>query len=147
MRDGRESTGTKPKPTIQSKYMAITFKAGKPASSEFHVEAGDYKLRVVEASEDTSKAGNDMIKLKLRVVRDNGSDGPALFDDLVFSEAAFWKVDTFLKSAGKHPGEGAEVALDPDDMIGWECMATLAVETYDGKKSNKVTAYLFDDEF
>lgn len=131
----------------QSKYMAITFKAGKPASSEFHVEAGDYRLRVVEASEDTSRAGNDMIKLKLRVVRDNGSDGPGLFDYLVFSESAFWKVDTFLKSCGKHPGEGEEIALDPDDMIGWECMATLSVETYDGKKSNKVAAYLFDEGF
>jgi hypothetical protein len=127
--------------------MAIQYKAGKPENTEFHVEPGDYHLRVVAAREDTSKAGNDMIEVKLKVIHEDGSDGPDLLDYLVFNQASFWKVDQFLKSCERHPGEGEHVELDPDEMIGWECEATLKVETYEGKKSNKVSAYLWDDEF
>ena len=125
--------------------MALTYKAGKPEASSFIVPAGVYTLRVIEAEEDTSKGGNDMVKLKLRVVKDDGKDGPALFDYLVFTESSFWKIDAFLKSADKHPGEGEEVELDCDDMIGWEVRAKLTVDTYNGKQSNKVDAYLFED--
>lgn len=125
--------------------MAIQFKAGKPEASAFTVPEGDYKLRVIEASEDTSKAGNDMIKLKLRIIKADGSDGPAMFDYLVFSESSFWKVDHFLKSCNEHPGEGEEVAIDCNKIIGWTCEATLSLERYNGKDSNKVTAYLFDE--
>lgn len=88
-----------------------------------------------------------MLKLKLRVVREDGSDGPALFDYLVFSESSFWKIDTFLKSAGQHPGEGEEASIDCGACIGWEVRASLKVETFDGKKLNKVESYLFEDEF
>ena len=125
--------------------MSIQFKAGKPETSQFYVPPGDYRLRVLEATEDTSKTGNDMIKLKLRVVLPNGDDGPSLFDYLVFTESSFWKVDHFLKSCGRHPGEGEEVELNVGGMAGWECTATLKVELYEGQKNNKVAAYLFDD--
>ena len=127
--------------------MAIQFKTGKPNPSEFYVEPGDYRLRVIEANEDTSKGGNDMIKLKLRVLKPDGDEGPALFDYLVFTDTSFWKIDHFLKSCAQHPGEGENVEIDPDQIIGWECQAALKVEAYEGQKSNKVAAYLWDDEF
>lgn len=124
-----------------------TYKTGTPQSAQFHVPAGDYPLRVIEATEDTSKGGNDMIKLKLRVLNRDGTEGPALFDYLVFSDNSFWKIDQFLKSCGEHPGEGVDFDLDPQRLVGWECEATLTVEEYKGQKNNKVAAYLFDDEF
>lgn len=126
--------------------MAIQFKAGTPKQGgEFFVEPGEYDLRVIEAKQDTSKAGSDMIKLKLRVLKEDGSEGPALFDYLVFTGSSFWKVDSFLKSCGQHPGEGSELDLDPDEMIGWECHASLKVEMYEGNKNNKIASYLWDD--
>ena len=109
------------------------------------VPEGEYKLRVLEAKEDTSTAGNDMVKLKLRVVMPDGTDGPALFDHLVFTESALWKLDQFLASAGKHPGEGVPVTLGVNEMIGWECVALLEVEAYKGTKNNKVKSYLFEE--
>ena len=121
--------------------MALTYKSGSPSASAFFVEPGTYKLRVIEAEEDTSKSGNDMVKLKLRVIKDDGREGPALFDYLVLSETTGWKIDQFLSACGEHPGEGEDVDLDVDKMIGWECEAELTVETYQGKKSNKVQAY------
>lgn len=125
--------------------MSLKYKSGSISASAFFVEAGTYKLRVIEAQEDTSKAGNEIIKLKLRVIMDDGSDGPALFDYLVFSESAGWKIDQFLSACGQHPGEGKEVELDADAMIGWECEAELTVESYDGKKSNKVQSYIIKE--
>ena len=124
-----------------------TYTAGKPTIVEFFVPAGDYKLRVIEATDDTSKAGNEMVKLKLRIKLKDGTDGPALFDYLVFNDKCFWKVDAFLKSCGEHPGEGVSVDVDPKTIIGWECEANLSLEEFEGKKSNKVNAYLWDDDF
>ena len=127
--------------------MPITYTAQKPEHTEYHVEPGDYRLRVIEAAEDTSKGGNDMIKLKLRVILPDGSDGPTLFDYLVFTETCFWKIDHFLKSCGRHPGEGAAVSIDAGELTGWECEASLKVETFEGHKSNKVAAYLWNEGF
>lgn len=125
--------------------MALTYKSGSPQASVFYVEPGTYKLRVIEAKEDSSRSGNDMIKLKLRVIKDDGSDGPALFDYLVLAENTGWKIDQFLSACGEHPGEGVDASLDVDAMIGWECEAELTVETYEGKKSNKVANYCPQD--
>jgi hypothetical protein len=88
-----------------------------------------------------------MIKLRLRVFHDDGREGPIMFDYLVFSETTFWKIDHFLKACSQHPGEGCEIDLDVRDMPGWECDATLKVETYEGVRSNKIQSYLWDSSF
>lgn len=88
-----------------------------------------------------------MIKLKLRVLHDDGTEGPALFDYLVFQDSSLWKIDQFLKSAEQHPGEGVEIDLDVNQMIGWEVRALLKIEEYKGNTNNKVESYLFEDEF
>lgn len=124
-----------------------TYTTGKPSAPQLHVEPGDYKLKVIEATDEKSQASNPQIKLKLRVIREDGSDGPALFDYLVFTSSAYWKIDAFLKACGQHPGEGANVDVTPEMVIGWECEATLKVDTYEGKKNNKVATYLWEDEF
>lgn len=122
-----------------------TYTAGKPQSTEFHVPSGEYRFRVIEAKDDTSKAGNEMIKLKLRVLHKSGEEGPALFDYLVFDASSLWKIDSFLKAVDQHPGEGKEVEVKAESLIGLEGEARLKVEDYNGKKSNKVDAYLFDE--
>lgn len=121
--------------------MAFKYTAGSPEGSSFSVPAGRYRLRVIGAEEDTSKSGNDMIVLHHRIIMDDGRDGPQLSDYLTFSSSSGWKIDQFLSACDQHPGEGQDVDLDPDQMIGWECEAELAVETYNNKKSNKVKAY------
>lgn len=123
----------------------MKYTSGSPSASSFCVPAGEYKLRVIEAKEDTSTNGNDMIKLKLRIIKDDDSEGPALFDYLVLGENSQWKIDQFLSACGEHPGEGEDVDLDVDAMIGWECTAILIVEEYKGKKSNKVESYAIQD--
>jgi hypothetical protein len=122
--------------------MALTYKSGSPTSGGLFVQPGIYAVRVIEATEDTSTSGNDMVKLKLRVIKPGGIEGPALFDYLVLNENAQWKIDQFLAACEKHPGEGEQVSLDVNKMIGWECEAELTIDEYKGKKNNKVAAYV-----
>jgi hypothetical protein len=122
-----------------------TYTAGKPQSKQFYVEPGVYRFKVIEAKDDTSTKGNDMIELKLRIILKDGSDGPNCFDYLVFTDASFWKVDAFLKSCDAHPGEGVAVDIKAETLIGYEGEARFKVEDYKGNTNNKVEAYLFDE--
>ena len=134
--------------------MAISFTAGKPKSAptgEYHVEKGDYNLRIIGTKEDTTRNGNDVIEVEFRVIHPDGTDGPNFKEGLVFTQKAAWKIDSFLKSCGKHPGEGNPIELDADDMVGWECKAFLKVREFQKKdgtpgKSNEVGAFLFSDD-
>lgn len=127
--------------------MAFRFTTGSPEGSSFSVPAGRYALRVIDAEETTSNSGNDMIKLTMRIIKPDGTEGPCTYDYLVMTPGSAWKIDTFLSACGQHPGEGEEINLDPRDMIGWECTADLNLEDFHGKKSNKVTTYLIPNEF
>ncbi len=128
--------------------MAITYKAGNPdAQPSFLVEPGEYTVRVADAKQTVSKKGNDMIELKIKVIHPDRTEGPGLFDYLVFSEKALWKVDQFLAAVGMHPGEGEAFDVEPDDLIGKECTAELEQETNDkGNTSMKVARYFAADD-
>ncbi len=102
------------------------------------IKAGDYLLTVLEATETVSKAGDDMIKLKLEVE----GHGVRLFDYLVATESSFWKIDTFLKAIGETVVEGEEVELVASSLEGRQGYAHLVIEEYQGKQNNKVDAWI-----
>ncbi|MBC2593757.1 DUF669 domain-containing protein [Ruficoccus amylovorans] len=104
------------------------------------VPNGDYLVTVIEASETLSKAGDDMIKLKLEVE----GHGVHLYDYLVATEASFWKIDTFRKAIGDRVVEGEEVELAAAALEGRQGHARLRIEEYQGKKSNKVELWITD---
>ena len=104
------------------------------------VPNGDYLVTVIEASETFSKAGDEMIKLKLEVEE----HGVRLYDYLVATESSFWKIDTFRKAIGEAVVEGEEVELSANELEGRQGYARLMVEEYQGKKNNKVEMWLTD---
>jgi len=61
--------------------------------------AGDYDFMVYDASEETSSAGNDQIKLTLHVQNRDGSRR-TVFDYLVNAEKAQWKIRHFAEATG-----------------------------------------------
>ena len=67
------------------------------------LEPGNYIAFVEEAKEGVSQNGNPKIDLKLNI------NGASVFDSLVFTENAGWKIDTFLKACGLAPEKGAFV--------------------------------------
>jgi hypothetical protein len=114
-----------------------SYTANTPAERPDHVEPGDYEVEVVDAIETMSKSGHEMIELKLKT-----SAGSYLYDFLVFIPTAFWKIDSFRAATGESVAAEQEVEITPDDLIGRTGRARLALEEYNGRKRNKVVAWL-----
>lgn len=129
--------------------MAISYTTGAPQSGGIDpvLPKGRYRFRTVGAEQTKSKAGNPMIEFKARHIKDDGTEGRAVYGNLVFAEKALWKVDQFVAACGKHPGEGKELELEADDMIGWEFEADVEV-TKDSKDRdrNEFTNFIIPEE-
>ena len=116
-----------------------SYKSSEPTSRPDFVEPGDYTVEVVGAEESISqKSHNEKIELKLKVE----PSGAILYDNLVFTANAFWKIDAFRAATGETVAPDEDVEIVADDLIGRKGRARLVVEEYNGKKHNKVAAWL-----
>jgi hypothetical protein len=102
---------------------------------------GDYDFIVDDATEKESRQANAMIELQL-VIEHNGSR-TRVFDYLVFTPRAFWKIDHFLSATGEKLVEGQEFTLEAEDCIGRKGRCHLIVDNYQGEARNKVDDYLW----
>ncbi len=118
-----------------------TYKSSEPTARPDHVPAGDYTVEVLNAEETVSKQGNDLIELKLKVE----PSGAICFDNLVFTPNAFWKIDAFRASTGERVVSDEDVNIECDDLIGRQGRVRLTVEEYNGRKRNKVAAWLLPE--
>jgi hypothetical protein len=114
-----------------------SYTASTPTERPDHVDPGDYQVEVIDAVESVSKTGHEMIELKLKTLL-----GSYLYDFLVFIPNAFWKIDSFRAATGEEVSPDEEVEIIADDLIGRTGKARLAVEEFNGKKRNKVAAWL-----
>lgn len=111
--------------------------------AKFHKE-GNYLLAVIGAEEKTSNSGNEMIELKLEVIGPDieEGEGAIIYDYLVFSKNAAWKIDQFRAACGEKIVKGKEVEIEAEDLEGKSVEAHLVVEEFKGKKQNKVGDYI-----
>lgn len=103
---------------------------------------GTYEVAVADAKETESQAGNPMLELRLRLVNKDGTLGQSVWDRLVLTPKAAWRIDNFLHAAGRHPGAGKEIDIEPEDLIGLTVTAEIEVEEYKGEKKNRVARYV-----
>lgn len=115
-----------------------SYKSSEPSIRPDFVEAGDYTVEVLNAEESVSKQGNEMIELKLKAE----PSGVIFFDNLVFTENAFWKIDAFRAATGEAVVPDEDVEITADDLIGRRGRARLIVDEFGGRKRNKVVAWL-----
>ena len=115
-----------------------SYKAAEPVSRPDYVEAGEYTVEVLNADESVSKQGNELIELKLKIE----PSGAILYDNLVFTPNAFWKIDAFRLATGEEVTPDEEVEITGDGLIGRTGRARLIVEEYNGRKRNKIAAWL-----
>lgn len=99
---------------------------------------GIYPFEAVAASEKTSQNGNVKIELTLEV----GPDKMKVYDNLVFTKAAGWRIDAFRLATGDIIKGNTEVTVEAEDCIGRKGMCSIVTETYGGRTRNKVDAYL-----
>jgi len=108
------------------------------------LEPGNYIAIVAEAKEGTSSNGNPKIDLKLDV------NGTTVYDTLVFTDAAAWKIDTFLKATGQAPAKkGAMVDVNAEMCL--NAVGRVRIGQKPGLKDpskiyNSVEAWLTDAE-
>ena len=117
-----------------------SYTSSTPQERPDHVEPGDYEVEVVDAIETISKGGHEMIELKLKT-----SAGSYLYDFLVFIPTAFWKIDAFRAATGEVVEPDQDIEITADHVIGRTGTARLTVEEYNGKKRNKVVAWIIGD--
>jgi hypothetical protein len=116
-----------------------SYRSSEPTARPDFVAAGDYTVEVIGAEESISqKSHNEMIELKLKVE----PSGAIVFDNLVFTANAFWKIDSFRAATGETVTPDEDVEIVADDLIGRKGRARLIVEEYNGKKRNKLAAWL-----
>jgi hypothetical protein len=131
--------------------MAISYTTGKPqegGGAAPLLEPGDYRFRIVNATQKTARESrNEMIEIEARVINSDGTEGRKIYDNLVFTEKALWKVDQFMAAIGVHPGEGREITIDAEDLIGREFRATVRISKDNKDRDrNEIDAYLFGEE-
>ena len=56
-----------------------------------------------------------------------------------------WRIDAFLAAIGKHPGEGVEIELEADELIGTAVRARLKQEKDAKGTIMRVDAYLLPE--
>jgi len=115
-----------------------SYKASEPTTRPDCVPAGDYNAEVIDAQETLSSRMHEMITLKLRLE----PSGAIVFDHLVFTANAFWKIDAFRAATGEKVTPEEDVEIVADDLIGRRGRVRLAIEEYQGAKKNKVSAWL-----
>ena len=115
-----------------------SYKASEPSVAPEAVKPGEYSCEIINAEEGKSQSGgNPIISLKLRLENE-----AVLYDRLVFTASAFWKIDSFRAATGEVVSPEEDVEITADDLIGRTGKARLSVEEYNGKKRNKVAAWL-----
>src|SRR6516165_5382465 len=104
------------------------------------VPENDYDFVVDDAVEKESSKGNPMIELQLDI--EHNGHHVRVFDHLVFTRNAFWKIDAFRVAIGETLVEGQKVNIEAEDCIDRKGRCHLYIDTYEGKSRNKVDAYL-----
>ena len=106
------------------------------------VPEGIYDFTVADANEKMShSSGNDMIELQLIV---KGPDGEEvkIFDNLVFSPKAFWKIDMFRVCTGDKLVAGQSVEFNAEDCLDRTGKCCVITDKFEGRERNKVKEYL-----
>jgi len=111
-----------------------------------HLPPGTYECRIEEAKEAVSKAGNDMIKIRVRLFKPDGTPGPLVWEHLVFVDSAAWKIDQVRASLGFKVVEGEDVEVNPDDLLDRDGVVTVDEEDVDGRLYNRITDWVLPDE-
>jgi hypothetical protein len=103
---------------------------------------GEYNFLVVSVEKTYAKSsGNPMLKVRLDL---QGADG-SVFDNLVISEKAMFKLVTFFESIGlKKKGEPISVGIGElaDRAVNCEGRCKIKHEEYNGKINAKVDKYI-----
>jgi len=108
------------------------------------VPEGEYDCELTEIEQQTSKNSNEMWQMCFEIL-EGEYKGVKVFDRLVFTEKALWKIKMICSRLGFDVSK--ELELEPDMLIGSMCKLAISSEEYekrDGTKTKKnvITEYI-----
>ena len=94
------------------------------------VAAGTYNCTIVHAAPALSKAGNLMIKIRWRIDDDGEYNRRLIFDNLVFSPNALWRIRQVLEALGYAKDFNGEIR--PESLLGESATLKITIQAGNG---------------
>ena len=100
---------------------------------------GDHIAVLKEIEEKVAvSSGADMLAVVFEVSKGT-STGARLYDNLVLSEKALWKLKGFLEVLGMKPD--GKMNIDLSKLVGRACIVTVVYEEYNGSMKARIEGY------
>lgn len=125
--------GSRNKNVISVDFTDVEAGGGMPTPDGYYVG------EIMNAEQEVSSAGNDMI-----VVRWKTNFGSTVFDRFVLLPQSLWVLRTALDCMGYDTPDGP-FDLDVDALIGERCGLEIVNEEYEDKDQPRVTGYLTEE--
>lgn len=93
-----------------ARYVSLGF---DPVLEAAGIPEGTYKAQVLEATQKTASTGSEMIEVQLSVVDDPQYNGRRIYDNIVLTPKAAWKLVQFCKAFDLDPR-----SIDLDSWVG-----------------------------
>jgi hypothetical protein len=116
-----------------------------------HVPEGDYLLEVAEVETKQGKeSGEDYLSFTFEIV-EGDAKGTKVYHNCSLQPQALFNLRGLLEALGVDIPEKGAMDLDPEELVGMKCGASLQTETYEGKKKSRPVEFfpeseLVDDE-
>ena len=118
---------------------SVTVDMGGVESGGRTIRDGWATAKIVDAELTEAKdSGNEMFKITMEVV--NGKQKAKVWDNLVLTPNALWKLKTLLEAAGVEVPD-SEMDLSADDLLDLEFEVDIVNEEFEGKDRPKVASF------
>ena len=111
----------------------INFPSVADAADYSPVPPDQYPIQIDNVQEASAPSGNEMWKLRLRILAGDYK-GRCIFDNLLFSDAALPRVKILCNSLGLDVS--GELDVTPELLRGRTCLVTVDIEEYEDDAGN-----------
>lgn len=111
------------------------------------IPEGVYKLKVDGVPKKKLTAnGNDQISVMFRVTEPDEFSGKVVWDNWMLLPQSRWVIQAALEALTGEKWREDSMKLDLMDLPGLEATAVVVIDTYQGKRRNKISRWLSTDE-
>lgn len=121
---------------VKSKVLDFTNTKERSAYNPKHVEAGDYRAKIVSVDDGDSKAGNEMWTYGIQLADMVSAVYPYY---CILDENNLWKIRNLLQATGITVPK-KRFNVDPNKVVGKLIGITLDDDEYDGKPKSVISA-------
>lgn len=109
------------------------------------ITAGKHKVEIEGAElKFSDRTKNEYIRLKCRVKLSDGTNGSTIYDNMVFTPRAAWKIDQVREALGFAIVPNETASVEPEDLLGRT--ATVIVEFNDETGYHEVSRWVSPKE-